>query len=59
MRSRCGTEKVAAGSPSRRGLEGGSWFGAAGFMGVDPLHGQASDPCRYARPKASVLSPVS
>lgn len=31
--------------------------GAAGFMVVDPLNGQTSNPCRDARPKASVLYP--
>ena len=31
--------------------------GAAGFMVVDPLSGQTSNPYRYARPKASVLCP--
>src|SRR5690242_124027 len=57
MMNRCGTGKVACKSPRRRGLEGSSWLGPPGFMVVDPLNEQPSNPCSYGRPKTSVLHP--
>lgn len=59
MKSRYGTENVAAGDPRSRGLEGGSWLGPPGIMVDDPLHRQASYPCRHARPRLAEYTPAA